>query len=153
MIIKCVLKRVCGAFLTCIMLANIFTPLAEAKNVKHEGKQIKHEQKAKAKKQKDCGDIIIDVLKCSKYDFDKARREKMSLEDYIITSYIAQQAGDDFLNIFRMQKNGKPYKDICKALGINWGSVRRHVKNSHDAMSEDAVKAGLVMWGLHEILH
>lgn len=144
-----------GAF---IMSSFVALPAeAKPKQDNGNGKKIhseyKHHKKDK-KEQRDCNDIILTVLALDSFNYGRARRAGMSLEDLIITQYIASKiTGHDFEDIFWMQKNGKPYKEICKAYGINWGSVRSQVKNKHQKMSDDAIAAGLIMWGLHEILH
>lgn len=99
-------------------------------------------------------EIIRSVQNCSWYSFERARHAGMTLEDFIITFYIADQIADhDFMDIYIMQKNGSPYKEICKANGIKWGWVRRHVKNQHMVMTDEARELGLIMWALDEILH
>lgn len=145
-------QKTLAVLLSLIVGSSILTASCEAKPKDHGKPPAKH-QHLPHKKHKECSDIIMDVMRCDRHDFDKARHAGMTLEDYIIAQYIAAEIGGDFTDIFRMQKNGKPYKKICKAHGINWGSVRRHVNNSYDKMSSDAIGAGLVMWGLHELLH
>lgn len=146
-----IFTKLVGGFLVGCFTCMLFAPLAEAKPHAKPPAKVEHHDKKHA--DKSCGDIIIDVLKCSRYDFDRARRNQMTLEDYIVACYIAERiAGHDFEDVFHMHKNGKPYKDICKAYGINWGSVRSHLNHNYDIMTEDAIRIGLVMWGLNEIL-
>lgn len=142
------------ALLLCLLLeSSIFAAPTDAKPKNDPKPPAKHAQQAHHKKHESCGDIVRDVLGVDRHDFDRACRAGMTLEDYIVAKYIAESIGGDFTDIFHMQKNGKPYKEICKAHGINWGSVRRHLNNKYDRMNSDAVAAGLVMWSLHEILH
>ena len=99
-------------------------------------------------------EIVRKVQNVTGYSFDRGHEAGMTLRDFIITLEIAQHFGDrDFVDIYMMQKNGSPYKEICKANGINWGSVRRHVKNQHQVMSDEARELGIIMWALDEILH
>lgn len=154
------LKSTMASFLLGTFIMSSFIALPAEAKPKHDngnGKKIHSEykqHKKDKKEQRDCNDIILTVLALDSFNYGRARRAGMSLEDLIITQYIASQiTGHDFEDIFWMQKNGKPYKEICKAYGINWGSVRSQVKNKHQKMSDDAVAAGLIMWGLHEILH
>lgn len=147
---KSIFTKLVSGFLVGCFTCILFVPPAEAKPHDKPPKAAHHQEKH-AKKY--CGDIVIDVLKCSRSDFDRACRNRMTLEDYIVACYIADRiSGHDFEDVFHMHKNGKPYKEICKAYGINWGSVRSHMNHHYDLMSEDALRAGLIMWGLHEIL-
>ena len=145
----------------------ILTLPVEAKNDKAKGKPPKQENKKdngnrgnnngnrgnNSDRARNRGNIVVNVMKSSWGNFDRARSNGLTLRDFITASYIASQVSDhDFMSIFALKKNGKPYKEICKALGINWGSVRRHVKGQYNVMNEDAVKAGLVIWALDEIL-
>ena len=120
----------------------------------HQGNHNNHEQNKKFEQDEHRKDIVKRVQNISGYSFERARNADMTLEDFIITLYIAEQLTDhDFMDIYWMQKNGSPYKEICKANGIKWGWVRRHLNNQHMAMSEEAREAGLIMWALDEILH
>ncbi len=113
-----------------------------------------HEKNKKYEQDQHRKEIVRKVQNCTSYSFERARDAHMTLEDFIITLYIADQLTDhDFMDIYWMQKNGSPYKEICKANGIKWGWVRRHVKNQHMVMSEEAREAGLIMWALDKILH
>lgn len=154
------LKSTIASFLLGTFIMSSFIALsaeAKPKNDNGNGKKVHSEYKHHKKDKKEhieCNDIVLTVLALDAFNYGRARHAGMSLEDLIITQYIASKiTGHDFEDIFWMQKNGKPYKEICKAYGINWGSVRSHVKNKHQRMSDDAVAAGLIMWGLHEILH
>lgn len=148
---KTVLQKMTSVLLAALFAVCAFAAPVSAKHHKDNHKPPGHSQRIKHNK--DRGDIVIEVLGCSGHDFWRARRAGMTLEDLIIAMYIAHEIKDhDFEDIFHMKKNGKPYKEICKAYGINWGSVRRHMNKRYDIMSEDAVKIGLIMWGLHEIL-
>lgn len=148
---KISLKKGLSFLLVCAFAFSMAAQEAEAKpHDQKPGKAGHHQQK---RIHRSCGDIVVDVLNCSKYDFSRACRYNMTLEDYIVSCYIADKVhGHDFERIFRMHKNGKPYKDICKAYGINWGSVRSHVNHNYDIMTRDAAEAGIIMWGLHEVL-
>ena len=154
------LKSTIASILLGAFIMSSFVALSAEAKPKHDngnGKKIhseyKHHKKHK-KEQRDCNDIILTVLALDSFNYGRARRAGMNLEDLIITQYIASKiTGHDFEDIFWMQKNGKPYKEICKAYGINWSSVRSQVKNKHQKMSDDAIAAGLIMCGLHEILH
>jgi len=120
----------------------------------HQENHNNHEKNKKFEQDEQRKDIVRKVQNCTNYSFARARDAHMTLEDFIITLYIADQLIDhDFMDIYRMQKNGSPYKEICKANGIKWGWVRRHLNNQHTAMSEEARETGLVMWALDEILH
>lgn len=113
-----------------------------------------HEKNKKIEQDQQRKDIVKRVQNTSWYSFERARDAHMTLEDFIITLYIAEQIADhDFMDVYRMQKNGTPYKEICKANGIKWGWVRRHVKDQHTIMSDEAREAGLIMWALDEMLH
>lgn len=143
-------KFICS-FLVIVFSFLIIAPITEAKP--HNDESVKFEHHQKKSHRRVCSDIIIDVLKCSRYDFERARQNTMTLEDYIIAVYIAEQIKEyDFEDIYKMNKNGKPYKEICKDYGLNWGSVRRHMNHDYEVMSEDAARIGLIMWGLHDIL-
>lgn len=147
-------STIASVLLGTFILSNFLALPVEAKPKHDNGKKIHSEYKHHKKEHRDCNDIILTVLTLDNFNYGRARRAGMSLEDLIITQYIASKiTGHDFEDIFWMQKNGKPYKEICKVYGINWGSVRSQVKNKHQRMSDDAVAAGLIMWGLHEILH
>ena len=120
----------------------------------HQGNHNNHEKNKKIEQDEHRKEIVRNVQNCTSYSFERARDAHMTLEDFIITLYIADQLTDhDFMDVYWMQKNGSPYKEICKANGIKWGWVRRHLKNQHMAMSEEAREAGLIMWALDEILH
>ena len=120
----------------------------------HQGNHNNHEKNKKIEQDEHRKEIVRKVQNCSSYSFERARDAHMTLEDFIITLYIAEQlTNHDFMDVYRMQKNGSPYKEICKANGIKWGWVRRHVKDQHLLMSEEAKEAGLIMWALDEILH
>lgn len=148
------LRKKTTALLLCLLIgSSIFAAPTDAKPKNDPKPPVKHTKQVHHEKLKNCGDVVRDVLRADRHDFDRACHAGMTLEDYIVAKYIAESIGGDFTDIFRMQKNGKPYKEICKAHGINWGSVRRHLNDKYDRMNSDAVAAGLVMWGLHEILH
>ncbi len=146
-------KKTTALALCLLLTSSIFAAEIEAKPKDDPKPPAKHAKQLPHEKHKNCGDIVRDVMKVDKHDFDRACREGMTLEDYIVAKYIAESIGRDFTDVFRMQKNGKPYKDICKAHGINWGSVRRHLNDKYDRMNSDAIAAGLIMWSLHELLH
>lgn len=98
-------------------------------------------------------EIVRKVQNSTHYSYERARRAGMTLEDFIITQYIAERlTGHDFIDVYAMRRNGSPYKEICKANGIKWGWVRRHVKDQHVVMTDEAHRLGLIMWALHEIL-
>ncbi len=61
------------------------------------------------------------------HELDRARHNKLTLDDYITASYIARVLNrGDYMPIFTMKKNGTSYKELCKTYGLNWGQVRRH---------------------------
>ncbi|MHC1717818.1 MAG: hypothetical protein AB9883_04100 [Acidaminococcaceae bacterium] len=148
-----------GVFLTiCFSMGMLAAPvLAKPQGPQNQTVQQNHNNHEKNKKfeqDEHRKDIVKRVQNISGYSFERARNAHMTLEDFIITLYIADQLTDhDFMDIYWMQKNGSPYKEICKANGIKWGWVRRHVKNQHMVMSDEALEAGLIMWALDEILH
>ena len=155
------LKKSAAALLViCFSMGLIATPvLAKPQWSQTPATQMSHQENHKSNNKKFEQDehrkkIIRNVQNSSWYSFERARHAGMTLEDFIITFYIADQIADhDFMDIYIMQKNGSPYKEICKANGIKWGWVRRHVKNQHAAMSDEARELGLIMWALDEILH
>lgn len=147
------MKKTSAVLLSLLIMGSMFATDMEAKPKDDPKPPAKHTKQLPHEKHKNCGDIVRDVMKVDRHDFDRACHAGMTLEDYIVAKYIAENIGGDFTEIFRMQKNGKPYKEICKAHGINWGSVRRHLNDRYDRMNSDAIAAGLVMWSLHEILH
>ncbi len=155
------LKRILSALLMfCFSLSLFAAPaMAKPKDQKPQYPVMQenhnnHEKNKKTEQNENRKEIIRQVQNCSWNSFERARHEGMTLEDFIITLYIADQIADgDFVGIYHMQKNGTPYKEICKANGIKWGWVRRHVKDQHMVMSEEAQKVGLIMWALDEILH
>ena len=129
-------------------------PQGQQNQVTQQNNHNNHEKNKKFEQDEHRKDIVKRVQNISGYSFERARNAHMSLEDFIITLYIADQIADhDFMDVYWMQKNGTPYKEICKANGIKWGWVRRHVKNQHMIMSDEAREAGLIMWALDEILH
>ena len=148
-----------GVFLAiCFSMGLITTPVSAkpqgASNHMAEQNHNNHEKNKKFEQDEHRKEIVRKVQNCSSYSFERARDAHMTLEDFIITLYIAELlTNHDFMDIYRMQKNGSPYKEICKANGIKWGWVRRHVKDQHLLMSEEAKEAGLIMWALDEILH
>lgn len=146
------LQKTMGILLAAMFAAGIFAAPVSAKPHKVGCKLPGQSQHIRHSKNR--SDIVMDVLGCSSRDFWRARSAGMTLEDLIAAVYIAHELKDrDFEEVFRMKKNGKPYKEICKAYGINWGSVRRNIDKDYGIMSDDAVKAGLVMWGLQEVLN
>ena len=152
-----------GVFLTiCFSMGMLAAPVSakpqgpqnQTVQQNHQENHNNHEKNKKFEQDEHRKDIVKRVQNITGYSFDRARDAHMTLEDFIITLYIADQLTDhDFMDIYWMQKNGSPYKEICKANGIKWGWVRRHLNNQHMAMSEEAREAGLIMWALDEILH
>ncbi|NLH46742.1 MAG: hypothetical protein GX451_11565 [Acholeplasmataceae bacterium] len=154
-----ILQKSVGIFLAiCFSLGLVAAPVlakpqSSPKQVAEQNHN-NHEKNKKFEQDQHRKEIVRKVQNCTSYSFERARDAHMTLEDFIITLYIADQLTDhDFMDIYWMQKNGSPYKEICKANGIKWGWVRRHVKNQHMVMSEEAREAGLIMWALDEILH
>ncbi|MGE4588469.1 MAG: hypothetical protein AB7E34_02725 [Acidaminococcaceae bacterium] len=156
---KQVLKKAVGVLLAvCFSMGLAAAPVAAkpqgASNHAVQQNHNNHEKNKKYEQDKHRKEIVRKVQNCTSYSFERARNAHMTLEDFIITLYIADRlTGHDFMDVYWMQKNGSPYKEICKANGIKWGWVRRHVKNQHMVMSEEAREAGLIMWALDEILH
>lgn len=155
-----ILKKSTAALLAVCFSMGMFAapvlakPQGPQNQVTQQNNHNNHEKNKKFEQDEHRKDIVKRVQNISGYSFGRARDAGMSLEDFIITLYIADQIADhDFMDIYWMQKNGSPYKEICKANGIKWGWVRRHVKNQHELMSEEARQAGLIMWALDEILH
>ena len=158
-----ILKKSLGVFLTiCFSMGLIAAPVSakpqgsqnQVIQQNNQEKNNNHEKNKKFEQDEHKKEIVRKVQNCTSYSFERARDAHMTLEDFIITLYIADQLTDnDFMDIYWMQKNGTPYKEICKANGIKWGWVRRHVKDQHMVMSEEAREAGLIMWALDEILH
>lgn len=155
-----ILKKSAAALLAVCFSMGMFAapvlakPQGPQNHVTQQNNHNNHEKNKKFEQDEHRKDIVKRVQNISGYSFGRARDAGMSLEDFIITLYIADQIADhDFMDIYWMQKNGSPYKEICKANGIKWGWVRRHVKNQHELMSEEAREAGLIMWALDEILH
>ncbi len=159
-------KKITSVFLALCFSATLFSAPVLAKkgdgNNKDKGKQQQnkgYDQGQKGKDKKDDrakgnqrGNIVVNIMKSNWSDFDRARANRLTLDDFITASFIASQLGhNDFMYVFTMKKNGKPYKEICKANGIKWGWVRRNVKNQYAIMNDDAIKLGLVMWALDEI--
>ncbi len=155
-----ILKKSTAALLAVCFSMGMFAapvlakPQGPQNQVTQQNNHNNHEKNKKFEQDEHRKDIVKRVQNISGYSFGRARDAGMSLEDFVITLYIADQIADhDFMDIYWMQKNGSPYKEICKANGIKWGWVRRHVKNQHELMSEEARQAGLIMWALDEILH
>lgn len=155
-----ILKKSAAALLAVCFSMGMFAapvlakPQGPQNQVTQQNNHNNHEKNKKFEQDEHRKDIVKRVQNISGYSFERARNAHMSLEDFIITLYIAEQLTDhDFMDVYWMQKNGTPYKEICKANGIKWGWVRRHVKNQHTIMSDEAREAGLIMWALDEILH
>ncbi len=86
-------------------------------------------------------------------DFDYARNRRMTLGDFMMSSYIAQLLGwNDFRTVYMMKANGRPYREICRTYGLNWGVVQHRVNNNYLVMNDHAVKSGFNMWALNDIL-
>ena len=98
--------------------------------------------------------VVITVVRSNSRDFERARNERLTLRDFIIALYIAKQLGyNDYMPVYVMKKNGRSYRSICRDHGIRWNDVNSHLDNRHKSMNEDAVKLGIALWALDDVIN
>lgn len=98
--------------------------------------------------------FILKHLNVSKKVLDYARRNKMTTRDIMIAKRIAEKSPRlAVIDVLKLRKKGYTYRSIANRYQVRWDNIDDDVNNSHNNIVRDAIKIGLVIWALDELLN
>ena len=92
-------------------------------------------------------------LNVSRSAWDYARRNDMTMRDVMISKRIADR--NRYLSVeevLRMRNRGHSYRWIADRHHVRWDRIDHEVNDSHRGLARDAIKIGLVIWALDELI-
>lgn len=97
--------------------------------------------------------IVMDRIHVEEYHMNFLRNNNLTLGDLITAKQIADVSGRlSTEDVLRMKLSGKSYKSIARKYDVYWRKVTRDVDNSYRDMRSEAVKLGIVLWALDEVV-
>lgn len=97
--------------------------------------------------------IVMERIHVDGYYIDFLREHNLTLRDIIMAKQIADISGRlSTEDVLRMKLSGKSYKSIARKYDVYWHKVNREVDDSYRDMKDEAVKLGIVLWALDEVL-
>lgn len=125
------------------------TAFAKKDHNKYDHKQDKRYKKYDKRHDR----VVINVIRIEDRHLGFARKNRLTLRDIIIAKTIADESRHlDTEDVLRMKLQGKSYKNIARQYNINWRTVDRKLDDIHRAMKHEAIKQGLTLWALDELL-
>lgn len=110
-------STIASVLLGTFILSSFLALPVEAKPKHDNGKKIHSEYKHHKKEHCDCNDIILTVLALDNFNYGRAHRAGMSLEDLIITQYIANKITAMTLKIYSgCRKTVSPIRKSAKPM-------------------------------------
>ena len=83
------LRKKTTALLLCLLIgSSIFAAPTDAKPKNDPKLPVKHAKQVHHEKHKNCGDIVRDVLRADRHDFDRACHAGMTLEDLLLPNIL-----------------------------------------------------------------
>lgn len=98
--------------------------------------------------------VIINSIHINDRHFGYARQHRLSFRDLIVAKAIADESRSlDTEDVLKLMKRGYSYQRIAKKYNVSWRKVDRRVDEAYRDMRRSAVKVGLTLWALDEILN
>ena len=93
-------------------------------------------------------------LNVSRSAWDYARRNDMTMRDVMISKRIADKSPRLSVEaVLKLRKKGNSYQSIANRYNVRWDRVDSEVNDSHKNLVRDAIKIGLVIWALDELIN
>lgn len=98
--------------------------------------------------------FVLKHLNVSQKVLDYARRNKMTMRDIMIAKRIAEKSPRiGVIDVLKLRKKGHTYRSIANRYQVRWDNFDDDVNNSYNNIVRDAIKIGLVIWALDELLN
>lgn len=136
-------KRFCSALIWGIVVCFCVSLVpAETLAKKHNKFDSRHER------------IVINNIHINDRHMGYARNNRLTLRDLLVAKAIADESRRlDTEDVLRLMKRGYSHRKIAKKYNVSWWKVERNVNDGYRDMRRDAVKVGLTLWALDEILN
>lgn len=97
--------------------------------------------------------FILNRLNVSKSVWNYAQRNGMTMRDVMIAKRIADKSPRlSVESVLKLRKKGNSYQSIANRYNVRWDRVDSEVNDSHKNLVRDAIKIGLVIWALDELI-
>lgn len=98
--------------------------------------------------------VVVNNIHIQDRHFAYVRKNRMTMRDLITAKAIADESRRlDTQDVLRLMKRGYSYRQIAKKYNVKWRKVERRVDESYKDMRREAIKLGLAIWALDEILN
>lgn len=96
--------------------------------------------------------FVINHMHIRDHHFKFARGSRLTLRDLLFAKEIAKRSALDVEDVLRMHVRGRSYRSVAKQHHVVWNTVERDVERAYDDMYRDAVKRGIALWAIDELL-
>ncbi|MBP2633349.1 MAG: hypothetical protein H6Q70_3977 [Firmicutes bacterium] len=150
-------KIVVWGMMACLSItavpATSFAEQYPESNYNHHEEHDRYDRKYDRRYEHHRNHIVMERIRVEEYYMDFLRENNLTLGDLITAKQISDVSGRlSTEDVLRMRLSGKSYKSIARKYDVYWRKVNRDVDNIYRDMRNEAMKQGIVLWALDEVV-